>query len=206
MPRMLAMCVAVGVVAGLGAAGFFVLLELASSLLLGGMAHYHEHRPHLEQAIFKMLGKSESRYRVELLKTAWYASDCFDMSAVMRCWTVDPQPASATAAVATRVATTMNLFGRIMINSLTTRETKEERRVTQPRSMRSIVLARRRDKRPPRFSGHRNRNNPKERPIVGGVHSRHGPPPFRPGRVRRRPAARGRPDAGTERAGQVPGG
>ena len=45
MPRLLAMCVVVGVVAGLGAAGFFVLLEAASALFLGGLAHYHEHRP-----------------------------------------------------------------------------------------------------------------------------------------------------------------
>ncbi len=54
MPRLLAMCVAVGVVAGLGAAGFFALLEAASTLFLGGLAHYHENRPGLEQALFTL--------------------------------------------------------------------------------------------------------------------------------------------------------
>jgi len=46
------MCIVVGVVAGLGAAGFFALLEVASALFLGGLAHYHEHRPGFEQALF----------------------------------------------------------------------------------------------------------------------------------------------------------
>lgn len=52
LPRMLAMCVIVGVVAGFGAAGFFVLLEAASTLLLGGLAHYQGIRPGLEHALF----------------------------------------------------------------------------------------------------------------------------------------------------------
>jgi CIC family chloride channel protein len=54
MPRLLAMCVVVGLVAGLGAAGFFALLELANGLLLGGLAHYHESRPGLEEALFSI--------------------------------------------------------------------------------------------------------------------------------------------------------
>lgn len=48
------MCVVVGLVAGLGAAAFFLLLEAASTVFLGGLAHYDEHRPGLEQAFFTL--------------------------------------------------------------------------------------------------------------------------------------------------------
>ncbi len=50
--RMLLMCVAVGIVAGLGAAGFFVVLEAGTAYLLGGIAGYYPASPGFEGNTF----------------------------------------------------------------------------------------------------------------------------------------------------------
>ncbi|MFV1959642.1 MAG: chloride channel protein, partial [Planctomycetota bacterium] len=66
--RMLLMCIVVGVVAGLGAAGFFTLLDASTTWLLGGMANYHPSRPGLEEALFDtQAGQSGDMLRWVLL-------------------------------------------------------------------------------------------------------------------------------------------
>ncbi len=66
--RLLLMCMAVGVVAGLGAVAFFVLLEATMALLLGGVAHYHPMQPGLEEALFVVAqGDTPVRWALLLL-------------------------------------------------------------------------------------------------------------------------------------------
>jgi CIC family chloride channel protein len=57
--RLFLMCMLVGIVAGLGAAGFFALLEAASSFFLGSMAHYHPLPPGQEQPLFQVVEHGE---------------------------------------------------------------------------------------------------------------------------------------------------
>ncbi len=52
--RILAMCVVVGLVAGLGAAGFFVMLEAGTAFCLGYLAHYHPHTPGWERPLYHL--------------------------------------------------------------------------------------------------------------------------------------------------------
>lgn len=47
------MCVAIGLIAGLGAAGLFVLLEAGSAFFLGQLADYHPATPGWEQPLFR---------------------------------------------------------------------------------------------------------------------------------------------------------
>lgn len=57
--RLFLMCLAIGVVAGLGAAGFYTLLEAASSFFLGSLAHYHPLPPGHEQPLFHVGERGE---------------------------------------------------------------------------------------------------------------------------------------------------
>ncbi len=50
--RLLAMCLVVGLVAGLGAAGFFVMLEAGSAFCMGYVANYHPATPGFEKPLF----------------------------------------------------------------------------------------------------------------------------------------------------------
>ena len=52
--RMTALCIVVGLVAGLGAAGFFVMLEAGKSFCLGYLANYHPATAGHEQAMFEV--------------------------------------------------------------------------------------------------------------------------------------------------------
>lgn len=52
--RMLGMCVVIGLVAGLGAAGYFVMLEAGTAFCLGQLAHYRPHAPGWEQPLFHL--------------------------------------------------------------------------------------------------------------------------------------------------------
>ncbi len=53
--RLMASCVAIGVVAGLGAAGFFVLLDAGSAIFLGKLCGYHPSGPGNEPSLFESL-------------------------------------------------------------------------------------------------------------------------------------------------------
>ena len=50
--RLMAACIAVGIVAGLGAAGFFVMLEAGSTFCMGYLANYHPSGPGYEKPLF----------------------------------------------------------------------------------------------------------------------------------------------------------
>lgn len=66
--RLLASCVAIGIVAGLGAAGFFVLLDFCTSVFLGRICEYHPAGPGNEPPIFRNLaGESYHMIRWMLL-------------------------------------------------------------------------------------------------------------------------------------------
>ncbi|HRX83427.1 MAG TPA: chloride channel protein [Phycisphaerae bacterium] len=50
--RLLLMCLIVGLVAGLGAAGFFVMLDAGSAFFMGYLAHFHPAPPGWEKPLF----------------------------------------------------------------------------------------------------------------------------------------------------------
>ena len=53
--RLMASCVLIGIVAGLGAAGFFVLLDAGSAVFLGRLCGYHPAGPGNEERLFESL-------------------------------------------------------------------------------------------------------------------------------------------------------
>ena len=53
------LCILIGVVAGLGAAAFFTMLEAGSSFCLGYLANYHPTTPTNEQPMFKLFRDGE---------------------------------------------------------------------------------------------------------------------------------------------------